>query len=397
MPGGPDTWTRPAIRQAVDDLRDGVPPQPEIATWLTVGQDRIVHQLELALERAANGETVVRFLRGDPGFGKSHFLNLLRHRGGSRNALISYSSQDLAAGITFNHPQSVYRQIVADLDESAANGGDVLERVLKRWARDAIPLVANARPTLAMLRRLSEVGLLPPYDNVSRRCRLELTAYLLATVKNNPEVVRTMVNAIRGQQLSNNELCGAAIGVGWEPWYVGYTPTKYDDAFWFGQLGLLSHLARSTDWSATAVLLDELESLIELQSSRSRDKGYRVLNGLFRGEYSLGGILMVFAYTPEFLRRVHRDFEAYGHEFRESWLRIVEDNSFNLDELDEGNVSALLDRLSLLHGAAENWNAADAANSSRLQLLRDWRKNGRSTRFFVRSAISALDRASQRL
>src|SRR5947209_2713504 len=122
MPGGPDTWTRPAIRQAVDDLRDGVPPQPDIATWLTVGQEQIVHQLELALERAENGESVVRFLRGDPGFGKSHFLNLLRYRGAARNALISYSSQDLAAGITFNHPQTVYRQILADLEESTASG-----------------------------------------------------------------------------------------------------------------------------------------------------------------------------------------------------------------------------------------------------------------------------------
>ena len=391
----PRAWPRAQVRRAVAQLRDGVPPAPEVADWLTVGQKRLIEQLEDALMEAEGGGTVLRFLRGDPGLGKSHFLGVLRHRAAIRRTLLSYSSQDMSAGVMLNHPQSVYRQIMSNLEAGPTHARDVLTEVLGVWAAHAAPLVVNARPTLAMLRPLSHAGLLPPYEEIPRRSRLCLAGYLLAWIRREPEMAEPMLRALRGLDISNGDLCRVGADIGLERWSVGFTPSKYQDDFWFTQMGLLAYVARMAGRPATAVLLDELESLIGLSRSTSRDKAYRVLNGLFQRQYPLAGVLLVFAYTPDFLERVHRDFDAYGHEFRKSWWGVVDANSFEVAELDERGAMELAGRIASLHGLAEDWDASGAMRSGCRELIKAWRTNNRSTRYLVRGAVSLLDRASQ--
>lgn len=391
----PRAWPRAQVRRAVAQLRDGVPPAPEVADWLTVGQKRLIEQLEDALMEAEAGGTVLRFLRGDPGLGKSHFLGVLRHRAAMRHTVVSYSSQDMSAGVMLNQPQSVYRQIMSNLEAGSPPRRDVLRETIAVWAGHAAPLVANARPTLAMLRPVSSAGLLPLYDEIPRRCRLCLAGYLLAWIRDEPAMAEPMLRALGGLDISNGDLCRVGQEIGLERWSVGFTPSKYDDEFWFTQMGLVACIARTAGRPAMAVLLDELESLISLSRSTSRDKAYRVLNGLFQRHYPLAGVLLVFAYTPDFLERVHRDFDAYGHEFRKSWRRVVDANSFEVAELDEDGALDLVGRIASLHGLAEDWDGGEAMRSRRADLIKAWRTNNRSTRYLVRSAVSLLDRVCQ--
>src|SRR5438309_769522 len=141
-------WTKSQSRRAVNSLRDGVPPQPAIADWLSVGQDALLRGLESALAQALAGNSVVRFIAGDPGFGKSHFLAALRFRAAMRRSLVSYSSQNLAAGITLNWPGAVYERVVSSLelpDQTASE--DAIGVLLEQWSQKAVEVTNYSKPT----------------------------------------------------------------------------------------------------------------------------------------------------------------------------------------------------------------------------------------------------------
>jgi hypothetical protein len=139
------------------------------------------------------------------------------------------------------------------------------------------------------------------------------------------------------------------------------------------------------------VLLDELESLVDLQRSDSRNKAYRVLQNLFFNKYKAIGMLMVFAFTPAFLTGLEDDIAAGGDEFSEKWRDLLRTRSIEIPPLRNVDVLSLIGRLASLHGSAFGWDPASAIASRQEALVDGWSRTGKSVRSLVKAVIHLMD------
>jgi hypothetical protein len=144
-------------------------------------------------------------------------------------------------------------------------------------------------------------------------------------------------------------------------------------------------------FGALTVMLDELESLVALRVSTSRRKAYRVLDSLFSRSYHTPGLLLIFAYTPAFLRGVARDYDAYGDELHHSWRELAAKNSLEVSSLTVGDAAELLQRLALLYSRAEDWDAVGASASFGTAMIAQWSAARGSARDLVKAAIHRFD------
>jgi hypothetical protein len=353
----------------------------------------LLRGLDSALKQALAGTSIVRFIAGDPGFGKSHFLAALRFRAARRRSLVSYSSQNLAAGITLNWPGAVYERVVSSLElPDLSTSLDAIGVVLEQWSLKALEVTKYIKPsTYSLIRTLAEHDLLPDINTIHPRTRVTLAGYLAAKRKNEPEVTKTMLSVLRGLAIESRVICWEAERVGIENPGTGFTPTKYDDEYWFGQLGVICHIARVAGYGALTVMLDELESLVALRVSTSRRKAYRVLDSLFSRSYDTPGLLLIFAYTPAFLAGVARDYDAYGDELHHSWRELAGQNSLDVSRLSAGDASKLLQRLADLYGNSEGSDARAALASFGQALIARWSADRGSARDLVKAAIHKFD------
>jgi hypothetical protein len=353
----------------------------------------LLHGLDAALNEALAGASVVRFIAGDPGFGKSHFLAALRFRAARRRSLISYSSQNLAAGITLNWPGAVYERIVSSLElPDQPRSTDAISTVLEAWSNQALKVTAYSKSsTYSLIRTLADRSLLPDINTIHFRTRVTLAAYLAAKRQNNARVAGVMLSVLRGLTIQSGDIAREAEQLGIEKPWTGYTPNKYDAEYWFGQLGVLCHIARAVNYGALTVMLDELESLVALRTSPMRAKAYRVLDSLFSRSYHTPGLLLIFAYTPAFLRGVARDYDASGDAVHHSWRELVAQNSLEVGPLGRGEAAELLKRIAELYGIAEDCDADAALGSFGQALIASWSADRGSARDLVKAAIHQFD------
>jgi hypothetical protein len=269
---------------------------------------------------------------------------------------------------------------------------DAIGVVLEQWSLKALEVTNYSKPsTYSLIRTLSEHDLLPDISTIHPRTRVTLAGYLAAKRKNEPEVTETMLSVMRGLAIESRVICWEAERVGIENPGTGFTPTKYDDEYWFGQLGVICHMARVAGYGALTVMLDELESLVALRVSTSRRKAYRVLDSLFSRSYDTPGLLLIFAYTPAFLVGVARDYDAYGDELHHSWRELAAQNSLDVSRLSAGDASKLLQRLAELYGNAEGNDAYASLASFSHALIARWSAAGGSARDLVKAAIHQFD------
>src|SRR5262249_38724272 len=116
---------------------------------------------------------------------------------------------------------------------------------------------------------------------------------------------------------TNKTLCEAAQKLGLEPGGISWTPSAYDSEFWVGQLKTIIFLATATGRPGALIVLDEIESLLELGRSSSKKRAYREMKALFRNMYGLSRTWLVLAYTPAFLVGLERD-DAADRDFRDA-------------------------------------------------------------------------------
>jgi len=398
MVTGPPEWLRQVdARIALDSMRDGVPPpQPWLLEWLTVGQDEIVAAFHDCLGTAAEGQFRRLVLEGVPGAGKSHLLHLFRLLAERNNFLISECTQDLTARQTLNRPGVVYRELIRDLRlPKNDDGTDALAELLKAWSKVALPVVEYVPPNIYTLHALAQQHLVPamaPNEMVPRRTGLALVAYLLAVRRGDDEARIVAENVLRGANIRNSDLIDVAksCGLTGAVW-VGYAPNDYNAPYWLGQFSVLCHIARAAGYSGTILLLDELESLVDVSLRRpSREKAYSVLHELLFNDHNAPSLVSVFAFTPAFLQGLRQDLSAGGDDYYAEWDPLWTDDHFEIQALSDSEARSIVDRIKTLFEVAYGESAGAMTRTDHESIIREWRRQ-RSTRQLVKLVVEHLD------
>jgi hypothetical protein len=401
MPGGNGTFvSQPSTlnpqpgpaRRALRALADGVPPPDGTARWLTVGQAAILAEFEADLDAVAAGDFRSLLILGDPGAGKSQLLASLRQLGVERGFATAHFAQDPQSRVGFNRPDQIYRRLVDTLSLPAGGAAsDPLRAVMEAWADASLPRLVGTPRSAAVAYRLSATGLLPrETQGIPLRTRLALVGFLLAIEQQNDDAQREFLNVMRGVGLTNTELIQVARGVGYEPGHVGWTPTRHDARYHFGQLRTLLFILRALGYPGMLVLCDEMIALIEL-GARSRDKAYRVLDALFFNEYQYQGLYAVFAYVPAFFSQLQADRDRLGAELVARWRELLGDRIRWVGPLTADEMIELFGRLARLHGVARGWAAWDRVEADGQRLVALCQRRRSSIRDLVRNSVALLE------
>lgn len=387
-------------KQAVESLRDGVPPTAAVARLLTVGQSRLRDRVESDLQAVAAGGWRSVLVVGDYGTGKSHFIRDLL--GGCLEAgfAVAYCAQDIASRIALNRPDQVYRQLVSSFAVRLSGGetGD-LAALANAWAKMAQRVVRQEPKTMRRIYTLAKRKLVPSNSDgtppFKPRVGIALVGYLLALEEQRSDVAETMLSVISGAELTNTKLLELAVGLGLDrpKRHIGYIPSRYDAEYYLSLLGVLAGMVVAAGGKGLVVLFDEMEALAELPRV-SEEKAHRVLDELLLNTAGLTCSYGVLAYTPAFMSslRGRRSNGASGAGV--SWAQFLSENEMRLQPLTGEERAELGRRLGQLHGIAYGWDAELALD----RLVAQGHFGGRgagSTRDFVRRVIDDLDRAEQ--
>jgi hypothetical protein len=311
--------------------------------------------------------------------------------------------------VSFNRPDRIYRRLVETLSlpndpvastdpprtimdpDGSGAPTDPVRTVMDRWADEALPRLVGTSRSQAIAFRLSAVGLLPRETRgIPPRTRLALVGFLIATEQRREDARRELVNVLRGVGHTNTELVHLAHELGYEPGYLGWTPTAYDARYHFGQLRVLLHIVRALGYPGMVVLFDEAVTLVEL-ATRSREKACRVLDGLLFNEYQYQGLYAIFAYMPALLDRLDADQERLGVELVARWRELWRERTREIAPLSAPQMLELVEQLAHLHGIARGWEAwpSIAVGARRLVALCLARRL--TTRDLVRKGVALLE------
>lgn len=325
---------------------------------------------------------------GTNGAGKSHLLSLFELMGEKQDFLVSVSTQDVANKVALNRPDLVYHAIIKNV-RSRSGDGDAVGGLLRPWMQRAIPVLENASMNMGQFYKLRDAGLLPEHS--PPRTTLCLLLYVWSLRLDQPETTQLALSALRGEQVTNTALCEAAAGLGLDPGRIGYTPSAYKSEFWFGQLSTLLFIAHSVGVAGVLIILDEIESLLDLGRSSSKRRAYSEMTALFGNAYGLPRTWLVLAYTPAFLVGLERD-QVADAAFREALAAVRRTSEVDLPpQLSARDAECLVRRVRSL---------VEIADGSAVRLpdpattVARWSRTSAPTRELVRIAVEEAERAA---
>ncbi len=333
-------------KSIIQALKSGVVPQIGVQ-HIQVGRNREITEIVSDMDSITDGHSIIRFISGDYGAGKTFFLHLTRMIALQKGLLVMHA--DLAPDRRLHATQGQARGLFTELTkncstQSRKNGGaleGVVERFIDKTRKEALH---NGQPvSVAIREKLGQLeGLVSGYDFAE-----VINIYYKAYEDGDKVRQNDAVRWLRGEYGSKIE-SRQAIGV----------RSIIDDANVYDYLKLYARFAQLAGYKGLLVSLDEMVNLYKLQSAQARKNNYeqilRIFNDVLQG--SVQGFGIILGVTPEFITDERRGL--YSYEALQSRLAInpfalngLVDMSgpvMTLDKLSEENLFVLLEKISLV-------------------------------------------------
>ncbi len=380
-------------RTIIEALRKGSVPFEHVQ-FFSVGREKWLRFIDDDLESyIAEGGAKVRFINGDYGDGKTHFMSIVRHTALARGFAVSMVV--LTRETPIHRFEQVYQELVrqlrgkfegtgiramveswlAGLSERMKEEAEEKFAALARELRGIEKLdinFANALVSLAELRYGAEKEGESPED----RQQAEEQLYLW----------------LEGMRLSKRDL---------KPFQIYETLNKNNSKRFLASLvALLRHFGHR----GLVLLLDELETVIA-QSKTMRNAAYENVRLLIDNSEQAGTLHVFFSIIPEVLLS-EKGFKSYdalwsrvrslGTSQRLNYRSVLID--LHRTPLATPELVELGRRLCTIHERAYRWDAKDLVGPTLLkELCANQQKMGllSETRLFVKQVIRLLDVAEQ--
>lgn len=307
--------TRKAANAIIQSMGGGVVPHDGIE-HVVVGRVREIRQLVEDLNNAADGLSVMKFVIGDYGTGKSFMATLTRFIAYRENFVVAYS--DLTANRRLyahdGKALATYSDLMQNLSTKSKPNGNALRSLIERWLSDVQQKVAVEH----------EFDGIPDASDM-RFTRL-VTAEVQGVIREVQELAggfdfATILNKYYEAYLSGDEdTQEAAI-----KWLRGEYRTKTEarqeigvrdiisDDNWFDYMKVMTKFVTSIGYRGLLVILDEAVNLYKIDHPQARSKNYeRVLE--FYNECTTGraeNLMIMMMGTTEFLEDERRGLFSY--------------------------------------------------------------------------------------
>jgi len=385
-------------RTIIEHLRRGSVPVDQVPLF-TVGRERWLHIIEDDLTHyIAAGGAKVRFVNGDYGDGKTHFLSVIQHLVQQGGFAVSFVV--LTREIPLHKFELVYREIVSRL--ATASGIRGIRGLITHWLDDLQPrfdAAADAAARLESVETLAETlrGLEDMDVNFAHGLvALLRNRFLPLTDMEMPETReaerQTLYEWFEGGRLSKKEL---------RPWQIFDTLNKTNSKrLLLSLIVFLRHLG----YQGLILLLDELETVLG-QSASVRNAAYENVRLFIDNAEQAHHLHVFFSIIPDVIL-AEKGFKSYdalwsrvrsvGESRRLNYRSIVID--LHRTPLEGPELLALGQRLRSIHACAYRWDAAAVMTDAFIQQVCDTQQRMgllAEVRLFIKQIIRYLDMAEQ--
>ena len=293
---------RPRDRDAIiSSLRAGVVPRRGFA-HIQVGRADEVTAIGRDLDRVADGGSMVRFIIGDYGAGKTFFLNLAASMAAEKKLVTAAAdlTPDRRLHATGGQSRGLYAELMRNLATRSIPDGGALPGVVDRFvttaqsdARDhgvSVGSVISGR-----LQDLSQM--VGGYDFAQ-----VIGQYWAGYDSGNDQLMADAIRWLRGEFTTKTD-ARIALGV----------RTIVDDSSVYDTLKLMARFVRLAGFAGLVVCFDEMVNLYKLANTVARNSNYeqvlRIVNDCLQG--LAAGLGVLFGGTPELLMDTRRGLYSY--------------------------------------------------------------------------------------
>jgi len=353
----------------ISTLRKGTPPEDGVDLY-SVGREELLSYFKKKYNEIKEyGVSDVKFVSADFGYGKSHFLDLLKELALEQNFVVSkvvLHSRD----VPFDQMNLVIQGMMANIStlKAKTNG---LESLLNEWCE-----VNRDKSESNLYKSLSDIGIYP-------EMRMKLVEYFKSYC---------YVAGPRYQE------CLQVL-----KWFEGReTKTKT-----FSNVRQYLHnlilLIRSIDYKGFIVMLDEAEAITSLSRINRRDLANENIRQVIDNDQDTKGFYFIMASTPTFLSG---EDDRGAQSYQALWRRIsdplqgLNQNSLDkvivdLPKLTEDEFFRLAMKIKLLYEVALGKDFSKI-NENHLRSLAHYVQTRTDQRVgtMVRSTVAILDAAT---
>jgi hypothetical protein len=293
---------RPRDRDAViSSLRAGVVPQRGFA-HIQVGRADEIAAFAHDLDRVADGGSMVRFVIGDYGAGKTFFLHLAASIAAEKKLVTAVAdlTPDRRLQSTGGQARGLYAELMRNLATRSTPDGGALPSVVERFVTTAQATARSHDVSVGAIiaSRLGDLSqMVGGYDFAQ-----VIGQYWAGYENGDDQLTADAIRWLRGE-FSTKTDARSALGV----------RTIIDDASVYDTLKLMAQFVRLAGFSGLMVCFDEMVNLYKLANTTARNGNYeqvlRIVNDCLQGR--VAGLGVVFSGTPELLTDTRRGLYSY--------------------------------------------------------------------------------------
>lgn len=285
-----------SIKQAkhiINALKNGVVPR-EGLELLRIGRDIEIEEIYRCMNYTFEGNSVVKFIAGDYGAGKSFFLNSIKQLATAENFLIAKLQVD--NGFRFNSMEVLYYNLMHNL-YSMDSDTEVtsFEALFEKWLQKLQSLEDKGKATEELL---DVINTLNVYNKSFARAFL---SYIKARISGDTELSNSAASWLTGEKN-----IPAAIKIRFE------TVGRIDNTNSMDFLKAFVKLINLLGYKGLIILIDELE-LIMSERSDIRRASYENLRYIIDacGTGEMTNCMFTFAATNDFFENPEKGIKTY--------------------------------------------------------------------------------------
>ncbi len=333
----------------IEALRRGATPRGYVRKF-SVGREDWLKPIDNQLNGfVKHGGQVVRFICGEYGDGKTHFMSLIEEKAFDENYAVSYLSCEFAP---LNKYELIYRNIMSNLSVQESENG--LQELLNRWIKTNIQKGREETPD-------------PDYNEERvHNYVLAKTSELVEGMELNyaNAISNYMKNYLLGDTKATNIILQWLYGeeVGKRPVKEFGIFTKIDKSNSGEMLGSTVKLLLGLGYSGLIILMDELDR-IPVQKSNVRDVSYENLRQMLDNTRNMKNMGFFGAFTPILIIDGEKGFQSHDalwarvrpqiHSKKPNYFGPIID--LNKTPLSEEDLTTLGHKVKEYHALAMNW------------------------------------------
>ncbi len=371
----------------LNSLYGGVVPNRGLE-HIMVGRKEEATQILKDLETVKDGASVIKFIIGPFGSGKTFLQALIQQVAFSEKFVVGKVDFDANRRLYGSEGKSVatYTEMMKNLSLATSPDGNALPIILDQWISDV------------QTKTMQEKGYgSVAYDNPQfiKAVEHEITetATKMDRLVGGFDFVRVLLQYFKGFVEDDNFLQRSALR-----WLRGEYSTKtearadlgvrdiIDDTNYYDYIKVIAQFVRQIGYSGLVVNFDEAINLYKITHPQSRDKNYETILKIFNDtlQGNVSGLYIIFSGTPEFLEDERRGLYSYEAIKRRLVLNKFESNEFRdlsqpvikLTPLKQEELYLLLKNLIEIHAFHYDYESKVSGEEIRSFIIQEYSRPG---------------------